>query len=125
MALTKKEKYILNVLRQGTIAFYERNECFKKQQFKVREGNTKDGRPKFKLHWYCAKCNAKSRNREDFEADHIIEIGSFTGDWNVLIERMFCDQDNWQLLCLKCHKKKSAVGNATRRLVRKDLEPDL
>lgn len=42
--------------------------------------------------------------------DHIIpivdpEIGFTT--WDDVINRMFCDSDNLQLLCRKCHKEKS------------------
>ena len=42
--------------------------------------------------------------------DHIVPIVDpavgFTS-WDSVIERMFCDSDNLQILCLPCHKAKS------------------
>ena len=55
------------------------------------------------------------------EVDHVVEIGSFTGDWNEYINKMFCDDnlENLQALCVPCHSLKSTAGNATLRYQRK------
>lgn len=41
-----------------------------------------------------------------FNIDHIDPIGPLE-DWNIWLERLFCDKDNLQLLCKDCHSKKT------------------
>ncbi len=35
-------------------------------------------------------------------------------DWNTLIERLFCEEDGFQLLCNECHKHKTADERKVR-----------
>lgn len=44
-----------------------------------------------------------------FEVDHIKEIGGFKGDWEAIIESMYCEDEGLQALCIPCHRKKSAL----------------
>lgn len=39
-------------------------------------------------------------------------------DWNVFIERLFCDIKGFQVLCEKCHKGKTLLENQLRKDVR-------
>ncbi len=82
------------------------------------EGTYKNGKPKYKYYWKCAKCAELFRDEKSMEVDHIIEIGPFNGCLNDYAERMFCGQDNLQALCVGCHKKKTAT-NASLRFERK------
>jgi hypothetical protein len=69
--------------------------------------------------------------REDFagkevQVDHIepvIPIGTAAKDmsWDEIIERLFCTADNLQLLCVPCHKLKSAAEASARKRARASL----
>lgn len=103
-------RYIINVLRKGTIAWAGRKETFKLARKQVLIGETKDGRPKYKYHWQCAQCKEWYNNDKLLEVDHIVEIGPFQNDWNEFIRKMyFCGQNNLQLLCLVCHARKTSI----------------
>lgn len=55
--------------------------------------------------------------------DHIHPvIDPFDGwvDWNNYIERLFCDVDNWQVLCKDHHDMKTTLENEIRKDVKKD-----
>lgn len=41
-------------------------------------------------------------------------------DWNNYIERLFCEEDGFQVLCKTCHSAKSKHENAIRRIVKKE-----
>lgn len=50
---------------------------------------------------------AKSVNKKNnVFVDHINPVGKFI-DWNTFIEKLFCGEENLQVLCLECHKKKT------------------
>lgn len=75
-------------------------------------------------------CPEKRVRTKNIFIDHIIPIvDPAVGfvSWDSVIERMFCDSDNLQLLCLKCHKAKSQeeieIAKA-RRLREKQEELD-
>lgn len=113
--------FIINVLRQGTIKWPGRAECLRRARKKVLVGETKSGKPRYKLHWKCAKCGQWFKDQSEMEVDHIVEIGSFSGSWDDFINRMYCEQDNLQALCQVCHKKKTiAFNNASLRYRRKN-----
>ncbi len=48
------------------------------------------------------------------EVDHIIEVGSFTGDWNVMVPKIYSAQENLQAMCSMCHLKKTMKYNSAR-----------
>ena len=53
------------------------------------------------------------------DADHIspivpIEDTNKKRDWNVIIERMFCEEGNIQNICFLCHKLKTASEREER-----------
>lgn len=59
-------------------------------------------------HYRCASCK-KLFPRTGVQVDHRVPVVGKQGfvDWNTYIERMFCDVDNLQVLCKKCHKAKT------------------
>lgn len=113
-----KEKYILNVLRQATITWSGREDCFKKARKQVLVGTYKNGKDKLKYFWQCANCKEWKPDKALFEADHIVEIGGFKGSWDKIISVMY-DENNFQCLCIACHAKKTSGYNSMRKYTRK------
>ena len=108
----KTQKLIINALRKASIMWEGRAKALKSSRKKVIED-----RPK--LYWQCAQCLSWKRNSNMVEVDHIVEVGPFSGDWNDYINRLFCDQSNLQVLCIKCHAKKTSGYSAKRLYQRK------
>lgn len=59
------------------------------------------------------------------DVDHIdpvipIEDSGKDKDWNIVITRMFCDEDNVQSICWICHKSKSLAERSDRALARRE-----
>lgn len=108
----KTEKYILNILREGTIRWHVRNQALKNASKKFKDGKFKNGKIKWKTYWRCKQCREWFRDQELMEVDHIKEIGSYEGFHQIknYIRRMYCKLENLQVLCKPCHKKKSRAG---------------
>lgn len=115
------EKYILNILREGTIRWSGRTNALRKARKRFRDGRYKNGETKWKWYWRCATCLKWWRDESDVEVDHIEEVGSYEGDLHEYAERMYCDESNLQVLCKRCHRRKTK-GNATLRFKRKKKE---
>lgn len=112
-------EWIYKVLRKESVKWSGRKECLKNARKKVREGTTRDGKPKYKYHWKCAKCQKWYRNEMELEVDHIEEIGgvtSFNGDWNEMLDRLFPRpiKKRMQALCISCHMRKTNLYNSAR-----------
>ena len=70
---------------------------------------------------YCVKCTGKQKyeyqcavckdwhKEKDINVDHIIPAGSLNSgaDLAGFIDRLFCEEDNLQVLCSTCHNKKT------------------
>lgn len=107
-------KFIINALRQASVKWSGRRAALDSARKRVCIGRVKSGprkgKKKFKFHWQCAKCERWYRNETDVEVDHVVEIGSFCGDWNRFLLRMFASA--LQVLCVVCHMKKTNQFNA-------------
>jgi len=56
----------------------------------------------------CELCGEEVKSNQ-CEVDHIEEVMKDGWvDWDTFIARLFCDISNLQLICKKCHKKKTA-----------------
>lgn len=111
-------KHVLNILRRGTITWKVRYECLKKVKTSKLIGKYKNGKNKFKSFYECELCKGEFDN---LEVDHIDEVGSFTGNFNDYIERMYCPLKNLQALCSICHQRKTSKFNSFLRFKRKTL----
>lgn len=63
----------------------------------------------------CAKCGEVCRAKE-VQLDHIVPVIPLTG-WDGLepfAERLFCEPEALQILCLECHHYKTKRENARR-----------
>jgi len=112
----KTQLHILNVLRQGTVTWYVRNECLNRGRYKALVGK--------KNLWArdCDSCGIQTLQKDNaLEVDHMIEIGSFEGSFDAYIAKMYCDLSNLQALCTDCHNKKTHFGNASMKYERKKI----
>ena len=108
--------FIENILRAGTRKWGPIGDCEAKAR--TRRG------------WYmCAGCEkeipatvkeGRKRVNNKF-VDHIEPAVPITGwvNWDHYIENLFCEEDNLQLLCKKCHDAKSKEEMAERAAERR------
>jgi 5-methylcytosine-specific restriction endonuclease McrA len=62
-----------------------------------------------KFEYQCNQCKGWYPEKQ-INVDHIIPAGTLTcsSDLAGFIERLFCEQENLQVLCEKCHDRKTA-----------------
>jgi 5-methylcytosine-specific restriction endonuclease McrA len=117
------EKKFINLLkkrlREASRYWPEKHKILKNSRQKIQENNAqfKNGQPKFTTKFLCNSCK-KLYSALEVEVDHIEEVGSFTGDWNEYIDRLFCPMENLQVLCKECHKIKTERYNRWTRMMR-------
>lgn len=97
-----------------------KNEAKKLYRVQVQIGYYKNGKPKFKFQWKCAKC-LNLFDEQQVEMDHIQEVvpveTGFT-NWEDYITRTFVQPDGYQCLCKACHKEKTDAANQERKIHR-------
>lgn len=62
----------------------------------------------------CVSCGFRHKAK-DLQVDHILALGPTPGsrnatpehNWDIFIQRLFCGLDGLQVLCIKCHRKKT------------------
>ena len=107
--------FIKNNLRQATQKWGPIHEC--KKNARVSRGL-----------YLCAVCDkhitasvrddVTRKRKNNAIVDHIEPIVPVTGwvSWDDCINKMFCELDNLQLVCLACHKVKCAEEAAERKI---------
>ncbi len=67
-------------------------------------------------HYQCNSCS-KEFPLKEVQVDHKNPIVPVTGfvSWDEVINNMFCEQDNLQVLCKECHNTKSQVEKTLRK----------
>lgn len=108
----KYKSFIKSALRGATRKWAPIQDALK--EARVRRG-----------YYACASCNTEvpatlkvGRKRvKNAVVDHIEPIVPTSGwdSWDSVIERMFCEKDNLQVLCKECHDAKSKIENAERK----------
>lgn|SRR5574343_644248 len=102
----RKRGFIINTLRWGSRKWPAKFETLNEAKTEKRV-NEETGR--VAQFYKCNGCKKEFTNK-NVEVDHIIPVvDPTTGfvDWNTYIDRMFSEKDNYQVLCISCHKKKS------------------
>ena len=92
-------------------------------RYKVKVGEYKTGRAKYG--YKCAHCEEVFKSGE-VKMDHIdpaVPLEGWQG-FDVFIERMFCDEDNFQSLCPGCHDEKTGIEREERKR-NKELQKEL
>ena len=85
-----------------------------KQALIGRKTNKKTG--KLAQHFKCNACN-EAFVAADVQVDHIspvVDPAKGFISWDIYVDRLFCEIDNMQVLCVPCHKIKSATEKLTR-----------
>lgn len=65
----------------------------------------------------CELCNTSLRNGE-YALDHkapVVDLKRGFQDWNIYIDRLFCDASGLQLICQTCHDLKTKKEQIIRR----------
>lgn len=74
----------------------------------LKKARQKSRAKRYKWKYRCAKCK-KLYPMKEVSVDHIVPCGSLKtyDDLPGFVERLFCEEENLQVLCSSCHKKKS------------------
>ena len=110
----KTERYVINILREGTLKYWGRSEVIKKSRKRRAVGVTAEGLTKWKWFFQCNKCKKWFGDEMDLEVDHIDEVGPYNGVLHEYAERMYNFGANGQALCIKCHKGKTSAAAPNR-----------
>ena len=83
--------------------------------------------PRGGARYRCAKCK-KDFGIRQINVDHVspvVPLGTLSKNlsWDELVGNIFCDVENLQVLCEKCHKVKSAQENAERKRIKDEERP--
>lgn len=102
------------MLRGGTSRYPEKYETLKEARTE-KKINVKTGR--VAQHFKCALCNNEFPAK-DIQVDHKIPVVGPEGfiSWDLFIERLYCEKDNFQVVCRPCHKEKSVLEGQQRRV---------
>jgi len=84
-----------------------------KHQVKINNRRIKKGSKRFE--YQCEACRGWFPNSQ-IEVDHINPAGSLKtfDDLPGFVERLFCEEDNLQLICKPCHLKKTKEERSRR-----------
>ena len=111
----KRKNFIISILRRGSYKWSARNEAL--QKAKEQSGSFSTGRPKYK--YRCSKCNELFM-KKDICLDHIDPVIPLEWicdddfDWNIYLDRMYCQAIGFQVLCSSCHDIKTKEENEIR-----------
>ena len=107
------KNFIISLLRAGSRKWPPRAKVLGQAKTE-KKINSKSGR--LAQHYLCNACK-KDFPQKDVNVDHVIPVVSpeegFV-DWNTYIPRMFCEEENLQVLCSRCHTKKSTEEKKVR-----------
>jgi len=109
----RKKAFIVSVLRSGTQRYPPKYETLNEAKTE-KKINSKSGR--LAQHFQCACCK-KDFPAKDVNVDHILPVVDpklgFVS-WDVYIERLYCEKENFQILCRDCHTIKTQKEKKTR-----------
>lgn len=103
--------FIVAVLRAGTRRWPPKFETLNEAKTE-KKVNEKTGR--LAQHYQCAMCEGEFTSK-DIQVDHkqpVVDPKKGFTTWDNYIERLFCEKDNLQVLCVPCHKEKSKEEKA-------------
>lgn len=103
---TRIRNFIISLLRAGSRKWPPKSATLNSAKTE-KKVNSKTGR--MAQHYRCSSCK-KEFARTSVEVDHLVPVvdpAMGFVDWNTYIPRLFCDENNLQVLCVQCHTKKS------------------
>ena len=116
MSPSEFHTFIMNLLRKGHMRWRPKYHAI--DLTFVEEGKNPKTGHKCKLH-YCKACE-KVHAKGDMRADHIKPVvNPHVGfvSWDEAVKRMFVEVDHYNVICVDCHKLKTAE----ERRIRKEL----
>jgi len=110
------------MLRRGSMRWLPKSLCKKEARHHEKLPNAK-GRLVF--HSRCDECNGVFPE-VNCAVDHITPVVPITGfdSWDGVIERMFCEVENLQVLCNSCHTKKTKEEKDARKTYSKSQKSE-
>lgn len=105
--------FVKSALRSASQRWPPKYQCLNKAK-RGKKINWKTGR--IAEHYECNSCH-KEFVLKDVQVDHkspIVPVTGFT-TWDEVIDNMFCEEDDLQVLCIQCHKIKSNAEKASRK----------
>ena len=103
---SKFKSFITSALRAASRRWPPKYKALK-QAFVGRKVNVKTN--KLAMHYQCITCEGEFV-ATDVQIDHIhpvVDPKKGFISWDVYIDRMFCEIENLQVMCKKCHKVKT------------------
>lgn len=109
----RRKAFVISVLRSGMRRFPNKYKALASACVGVRLNKSSGRQAK---HYKCAKCR-KLYPSSNVQVDHIIPVVGPEGftSFDTYIDRLFCSEDNLQVLCKPCHLKKSAAERKGRK----------
>lgn len=77
----------------------------------------KNGNKMKRVSFTCSLCRKSGFNSKEIAVDHILPVvDPHLGfqNFGVYVERLFCDENNYQTICHGCHKIKTNIENKGR-----------
>lgn len=109
----RKKAFIISVLRSGTQRYPPKYQTLNNAKTE-KKINQKSGR--LAQHFQCASCG-KHFPAKEVQCDHInpvVDPAQGFVSWDVYIERLYCEIENFQILCKPCHLLKSKKEKTSR-----------
>lgn len=106
-----KSSWLKAILRRASLRYPPRNDALKRAR--VARGD------------YCCEMCGGIFKRKEVQLDHsqpVIDLDEGCSNIGEYVERLFCDTDNFSVLCVSCHGTKTAIENQYRTSKRKKNE---
>lgn len=105
--------FIQSALRTASVRWEPRSMTLN-DAFVGKKINVKTGR--LAKHFECSLCH-EHFPQKDVEVNHKIPVVPVEGfdSWDAVIERMFCEKNELEVLCKPCHKTVTAEENILRK----------
>ena len=94
--------FVTSALRAASRRWPPKYECLNEAKTE-KKVNSATGR--VAQHFLCNSCRGEFSSK-NVQVDHVEPIGKDT-TWDVFIDRLFCEKENLQVLCIDCHKAKT------------------
>lgn len=111
-----RKSWVVQQLRRVSMKWPPRNEVKKKNRreyYKIRKDGSRFAKPNFE--YQCKSCEDWFPDK-DTVMDHIVPVIDIKQDtveeidfYGIFVTGLFCEKDNFQVLCNPCHDKKSAA----------------
>jgi len=112
--LARFNSFVKSALRSASQRWPPKYKCL--NEAKVgKKINWKTGR--LAEHYKCNSCK-KEFPAKEVQVDHVIPIVPVTGftSWDEVVDNMFCEAENLQVLCTECHGVKSLRERQERKI---------